>query len=194
MREYIWNYLQKEHDRKSPAFKEWRSIYVQYGADDPGKWRIMEFVRKYNIPVKKLDTLAQFHNVRLLFLAAYWSPSNPVEYVWARLKQLYRDEPVHLGPEERLKRAWAKIDHKFVLACIDRSIRFCRAWHAKFHFAGHSEAPVGADPTKQGPFVSFAVEPAAEDDQEDGDADNNECDDSDDCDDAEQDFKRFRVE
>ena len=84
MREYIWNYLQKEHDRNSPAFKEWRSIYVQYGADDPGKWRIMEYVRKYNIPVKKLDTLAQFHNVRLLFLAAYWSPSNPVEYVWAR--------------------------------------------------------------------------------------------------------------
>jgi transposase len=142
---WIWKYLEDEGiDKRSAMYKDWSSLYVNLGGE-PSTDAIMEYVKNHGIPVRQLERLCQDWHVQLRYLAPYWSPTNPVEFVWARLKQLIRDMDPELPIEIRVQRAWDQIDHDFISACIDRSNRFCLAWNARFRGAGMIMA-VGGDP------------------------------------------------
>ena len=120
----------EDQDHSTAMYKEWRSIYIALGGS-PSSERIKEFIKKHKVPVRRMEKLCSNYNVTLQFLAPYWSPTNPVEFVWARLKQIIRDQNPKLPIEERIEKAWRAIDHEFITACFDRSIRFCLSWEAR---------------------------------------------------------------
>ena len=185
--EWMWRFLEEEKFAKnSDLYKAWASLYVSLGGD-PSAEATMAFVKKHRVPVRQLEKLAYSYNVQLRYLAPYWSPTNPVEFVWARLKQLIRDADPKVPLDERIDKAWEQIDHDFILACIDRSIRFCLAWHARFRGAGMSNHAVGADSIACVRKIQFGpIEPESEDEGCDSDSEDEE-------EDSEQLFKRFKA-
>lgn len=187
--EWMWKFCEKEMDYNSTFFKEWRRLYVNLGGA-PSCEAILEFVKKHKVPIRQLEMLAYSYNAQVKYLAPYWSPTNPVEFVWARLKQIIKDLPQDLSIDERVDRAWAQIDHEFISQCIDRSIRFSLSWYARFRGAGMIRA-VGADGVADvrgaefGPTFQFGPLDRDSDDGADSDS-------SSEADDPEPDFKRFR--
>ena len=90
------------------------------------------WIREANLRTRNLENLARLYNCQLRYVPPYYPECNPIEFVWCRLKRLYRDQPKDLPWKERLRRAYQKIDQTFIDSCIDRSIRWCLATHAKF--------------------------------------------------------------
>ena len=164
MCDWVWDFFREEQiDSQSKMYKDFAGMYVNLGGA-PHPSSIMDFIKEHRVPVRKLERLCYSYNVQLQYLAPYWSPTNPVEFVWARIKQLVRDMDASLPIEERITRAWASITPEFILQCIDRSIRFCLSWHARFRGAGMIMA-VGAEPCQCIRTVQFGpLQPSADED------------------------------
>ena len=86
---------------------------------------IMEFVKKHEVPIRRMEKLCHAYHVQCKFLAPYWSPTNPQEYIWAYMKEKIRSMNPNLPIETRIDQAWASVTPEFVHECIDRSIRSC---------------------------------------------------------------------
>ena len=96
----------------------------------------MKWIRAKNLRTRKLEGLAAIFNCKVRYLPPYHPETNPIEYLWCRLKKLFRDQPLPLTWEERLRRSYEKIDEAFIDSQIDRSIRWCLAKDALFRKAG----------------------------------------------------------
>ena len=187
--EWMWKFME-DQDKSTAMYKEWRSIYIALGGS-PSSERIKEFIKKHKVPVRRMEKLCSNYNVTLQFLAPYWSPTNPVEFVWARLKQIIRDQNPKLPIEERIEKAWRAIDHEFITACFDRSIRFCLAYEARLRGAGGIMA-VGASGVKN--MRKVYMGPLSPDSDEDNEGEDYASDSDDGAsEDDEQEFKRFRA-
>ena len=89
------------------------------------------------------------------------------------------------------REAFNAITHEFIVACIDRSIRFCLSWEARLRGAGMIQA-VGASGVKQMRKVYMGpLSPDSDEDNEDQDSASDNDDGA--SEDEEQDFKRFRA-
>ena len=184
---WMWKFMEKEIAPESEMYKEWCARYVAVG----GKLHvesIMDFVKQYKIPVRQMEKLGHDYNVQVQFLPPYWSPCNPVEFLWARIKQLVRDMDQKIDIATRIDRAWNSITVEFVDQCIDRSIRFCLSWHARLRGAGNSNWAVGTEPTAAVRKVQFG--PVDPDSDAESDSDDGDDDDDDEAD--VQVFKRYR--
>ena len=184
---WLWEYMSTEYEHTSREYKAFRSMYVNLGGD-PSSEACMNFIKEHRIPVRKLEKLCHDWNVSCRFLAPYWSPCNPVEFVWARLKQLIRDQDPSIPIEERINKAWSQITPKFVEECVDRSIRFTLSWYWRFRGAGLIRR-VGAPAVEsirgaQGFSVNFGQVPV--------DPDSDVGSDSSDSDDDEENSRQFK--
>jgi transposase len=125
--------VEKETDiKKKKEFidkvqKEWDGLPNRECLKNMRGW-----IRDSNLRTRNLENLAILYNCQLRYVPPYHPECNPIEYVWCRLKRRYRDLPRDMPWKERLRRAYEGIDQNFIDSCIDRSIRWCLAVHAKF--------------------------------------------------------------
>ena len=111
--------------------------------DKPSRSEVVEFIREKGLRRKQIVQAAKTHGMQIRFTAPYWSQVNPQEFIWARLKQLFKLQPRSLHWKVRLQNCWDQIDREFELECIDRSIRFCKSMLAKFQSGEIGAVPVG---------------------------------------------------
>ena len=100
----------------------------------------LDFIKQEGLRVLELQQVAALYHLVLRYTAPYWSPGNPVEYLWAELKRLYRLTPSDLDWQERMQLARAGISEDFERKCLDRAIKWCLRKHAEMVKEGWTDA------------------------------------------------------
>ena len=115
-----------EHDLDPVRFQTyWSQQSKDTDSETTLKKTLMKYIREHIDEFTELAHILRETDVELRYLPKYYPECNPIELVWAHIKQAYKATDPKLPWRTRLDRAHAGVTEEQVEKCFDRSIRYC---------------------------------------------------------------------
>ena len=114
-----------EHDLDQARFNAFWKANSEGKTEKQQKAELLRYIRLHIDEFTDLARLLREHDVKLLYLPAYYPECNPIELIWAHIKREFKATDVNLPWKQRLEIAHSKITEEQIDLSFDRSIRYC---------------------------------------------------------------------
>ena len=152
-----WVQTELAEAENAEGLREFGLLDAHKGSNWAGhRKELYRFINEWKLKTRELDELCSEYGVLLTYLAPFRSESNPQEYIWARVKYLFKSDTSDDPWETKLERAFSQITPLFIRQCISRSIVYCLDELKKMEEADRPAPFIDHDPPDDQNSDSFA--------------------------------------